>query len=374
LTIARALENLDGSPVSARIAATETAETPRNRSGHLPDTQLVEQLQHGGLDAGQLLADDRPVPQRGQRALQRARPLGQHSGAVTQRRVDRGGDAHTDPGGAPRAEPGASRVDELALPGRVHRLEVPVLAGQRHAQAGQPRRGRHRVGGRTQHGWPGDLQQVAQLLLARAGLGDQTGAARAQMTQPRPPGAGLLGQVAVQLPGQPGDEHRVLVVVLPACVVLGLTGPGHHQRLHAHQRHTPAGGQLLQDHPPVAGGLARHRDPGEPGRQRRTSRPLQQVAQLPWRAPRPPPRQHTRVVIGQRGSLPRLRQIDPEDRMIARQYRPQRCQPGVPVRISPSHAVATLTHRRPPCVVGTPSPSSHREDALVINPTATGHY
>ena len=254
---------------------------------------------------------------------------------------------------APQA-PSLARAASMkaSWPSGMHRSQVAVTAVQRHRKTRQPRRGLQRLSGRRQHRRPGDLQQVPQLLTARAGGLDQPGAAGAEVTQPRPRRISLLGQVAVQLGRQPGDEHRVLVIVLAPGVVLGLPGPGHHQRLHAHQRDAPSGGQLGDHHPPVTRRLARHRDPRKARRQRRAQRPLQQLIQLPRRAPGPPPRQHPRIMIGQGSRLPRLGQINTQDRVIRRQHRPQRRQPGVTVAITPRQAVVTLTHGRPPCVLG----------------------
>ncbi len=62
--------------------------------------------------------------------------------------------------------------------------------------------------------------------------------------QPAPGLIGRLWQVAAQLRGQPGDQHRVLVPVLAGGQVFGPPGPRAHQRLHAHKRHAAPGGQL----------------------------------------------------------------------------------------------------------------------------------
>ena len=58
-------------------------------------------------------------------------------------------------------------------------------------------------------------RQVPHLLHPGCLLGDQPGPARSQVPQPRPGLIGRLGQVTAQLPGQPGDQDRVLASVLP---------------------------------------------------------------------------------------------------------------------------------------------------------------
>jgi hypothetical protein len=96
----------------------------------------------------------------------------------------------------------------------VHRGQVTVTASQRHRQARQPRGRPQRINGRLQHDRPGNLQQVTQLLDARGAGLDQPGPAGAEVTQPRPGRTGLLGQVAVQLGHQAGDQHGVPVIAL----------------------------------------------------------------------------------------------------------------------------------------------------------------
>ena len=112
-------------------------------------------------------------------------------------------------------------------------------------------------------------RQVPHLLHLAAGLGDQLLPPGAQVPQPRPGLIDGLGHVAAQLRGQPGDQHRVLVVGLVEGQVLGPPRPRRHQRLHAHERHLAVGGQLAQHPPPVPGRLARHRHP-RPARRRGT--------------------------------------------------------------------------------------------------------
>jgi hypothetical protein len=172
------------------------------------------------------------------------------------------------------------------------------------------------------------------------------------VTQPRPGRTGLLGQVAVQLGHQAGDQHGVPVIALAPGIVLALPGPRGHQRLHTHHRHAPLRGQLADHHPPVPSRLARHRDPRKARRARLAQRPFQQFTQLPRRAAGPPPRDHPRIMIGQDSRLPRLGKIDAQDRMITRNHRPQRRQPGVTVAVTPRQAIVTLIHGRPPRVLG----------------------
>ena len=71
------------------------------------------------------------------------------------------------------------------------------------------------------------------------------------------------GHVAAQLGGQPGDEHRVLLIGLVVRQVLGPPRPRGHHRLHADERHRPVGGELPEHPPPVPGRLAGHRHAGE---------------------------------------------------------------------------------------------------------------
>src|SRR4029453_9587254 len=68
---------------------------------------------------------------------------------------------------------------------------------------------RHLQGGR-----PATLQQVPQPLLGGSGQGELLDPPGAKGPKPRPGGGGPLGQVAVQLGREPGDQQRILSSLL----------------------------------------------------------------------------------------------------------------------------------------------------------------
>ncbi len=131
-----------------------------------------------------------------------------------------------------------------------------------------------------------------------------------------------IGQVAAQLRGEAGDQHRVLVIGLVEGQVLGPPRPRAHQRLHTHERHTAVSRQLADHPPPVPGRLGRDGHAGEAGRGRALAGPLQRRTQLPGAPPERPPRQHPRLMISHHHHLLGISQIDPGDRVTQR-HRPR---------------------------------------------------
>jgi len=153
--------------------------------------------------------------------------------------------------------------------------QVPRAPVQHHRQRRAPGHRPERAPRRGQHGGPGAVGQVPDLVHRRRRPGRQLAAAAPQVAQPRPDRAGPLRLITAQLARQPRDQHRVLRVRLVPGQVLALPRPVDQQRLHAHQRQPPPGRQLIQDPPPVPGRLARHRH-------RRKTPP-----RLPWPPPSP---------------------------------------------------------------------------------------
>ncbi len=177
------------------------------------------------------------------------------------------------------------------------------------------------------------------------------------MPQSSPILIGWLGQVAAQLRGEPGDQHRILVIGLVERQVFGPPRPGAHQRLHAHKRHAALGGQLSHHPPPVTGRLHHDRHPGEPRRCGTRGSPVQRHPQFPGPPPERPPRQHPRLMIGDHDHLLTVSQIDAGDCIAQRHRFTQPGQPGVAVAITPGNT-ATVRHGRPPPARGIPSPNS----------------
>jgi len=84
--------------------------------------------------------------------------------------------------------------------------------------------GLERLLGGGDGGGPHALEQVPDLLDAGDVLIEELLAAHTEMTQPAPGLIDRFGQVAAQLRGQSGDQHRVLVVGLVGGQVLALAG------------------------------------------------------------------------------------------------------------------------------------------------------
>jgi hypothetical protein len=164
--------------------------------------------------------------------------------------------------------------------------------------------------GGVQGGGPHTLEQGAHLLHLAAHVDDELVAAGTQVPQPAPGLVGRLGEVAAQLRGQSGDQHRVLLVGLVEGQVFAAPGPGGQRRLHAHERHRPFRRELSEDPPPVTGRLARHRRPGEPLPGGSLTGPVQRGTQIPGAAPERATCQHPRVVITDHDHLLVVGQVD----------------------------------------------------------------
>lgn len=106
---------------------------------------------------------------------------------------------------------------------------------------------------------------------AATGLDDQRGATGPEMPQPGPGRVGPFGQVAAQLCHQPGNDHRIGLVVLVTREVLTLPRPVDQQRLHAHQSHSQPRGDLVQHPPAVPGRFTGHHHRAEAGAAARES-------------------------------------------------------------------------------------------------------
>ena len=213
--------------------------------------------------------------------------------------------------------------------------EVAAVPGHDHVHRRKPGAGLERLLGGGDGGRPDALEQVADLLDARDVLIEELLAAHSEVAQSAPRLVDGFGQVAAQLRGQPGDQHRVLVVGLVGGQVLALAGPGGQHRLHADERHSPLGSQLAQHPPPVPSGFAGHRDPGIAGPGAALGNPVQRGTEIPGLAPERAPRQHLGVVIGHHHHLLAFGQIDPDDRVRHRDRCPQLREPRVPVAVTP---------------------------------------
>ena len=113
-------------------------------------------------------------------------------------------------------------------------------------------------------------------------------------------------------------------------------------------------GRVRQPHqrlPPVPGRLARHRQPGEPGPGSLTRRPFQQAAQLVRLRLNDLAGQHPPLMINQHRSLLILTQVRRQHRPVPPHHPPHRGDPPVPVPVPPRQP-ATLSHERPPAVLG----------------------
>ena len=193
------------------------------------------------------------------------------------------------------------------------------------------------------------------------GLGDQLLAAGPQVPQPTPGLVDRLRDVAAQLRGQPGDQHRVLVVGLVERQVLAAPRPRRLHRLHTHERHPTLRRQLANNPPPVPGRLARHRHPGPTLRRGPVGGPVQRPPQVPRAAGECPPRQHLRVVVGDDDHLLLVGQVDPHDRVLDRDELAQPRQSSVAVAVASRHA-ASVAHERPPPAMGHQALQAHQED------------
>ena len=333
-----------GSPVSARIVAAPTADSPGDGGDQLGEPEGVEHAEHPDVDLGDLGAARGEVGQGERHPFQGAgalpgdpdRGVGGVGGRVEHRAHDRG-----VPAGV--AQLGADRGREVVPPGPAEHAQLTggADAVQRDSDRGQPARRVQRLGGGVQHRRPGALEQVADLLAGRPGGGDQPGPSRPEVPQPRPGRVGPLGQVAAQLTHQPGDDHRVGVVVLVAGEVLGLPRPGHQQRLHAHQCHPVLRGDPVEHPPPVPGRLTRHHHRGEPGLGRPSQPPADRLGQLPGLAPHRAPGHNTRVRVGHRAHLLVRGQIKRQHRGLPGDDRPQPGQLLVTATITPRQPRAT---------------------------------
>ena len=103
LTTLRAVANRDRSPVSARMTAAPTADTPGNGGDQGGQPEPVEDGDHAGLDLAQASDGRAPVVDQHADPLQRAATLNGHAAAVGEGGEEPVGDPVTDP---LRAEPG----------------------------------------------------------------------------------------------------------------------------------------------------------------------------------------------------------------------------------------------------------------------------
>jgi len=243
---------------------------------------------------------------------------------------------------------------------------VALVAGQHHAHRGPEGHRVQRLGGGVQHGRPGALQQVAQLLAAGTGGGGELDAAGAELPQPGPDLVSTLGQVAAQLTHQPGDHHGVFGVGLGTGEVLAFAGAGDQQRLHAHQVHPQPVAQLSDDPPAVPGRLAAHHDAGKAVLDRDPSSPAQRLLQLPGVTAHTAAGEHPRVMVTQRQRLLGVGQVDGQDRPVVAHHPAQPDQSGVAARVTPRQAV-TLTHGHPPVWLGHQARSPHQGDVPFFN-------
>ena len=243
------------------------------------------------------------------------------------------------PGAAPRTSAVKASSPIAASLRRVR------AAPRRHQLQGrQPGHGLQRLGACLGHRRPGDGQEIPDPLRRRGRRRDQLRPAPAQMPQMRPRLIQLLRQVAVQLDGQPGDQHAIGLIGLMRRVILLLTSNMRNQRLDAHQQQAPLGAQPLHLQPPRPGRLARHRHERKPLRPCLPGRPVQRLTQPERLHPYRLTRQHPHIMIDHRDRLLILRQVNPDHRAITRQHRPQPLPPRVPPPVPPGHA-ATLAHR-----------------------------
>ena len=194
------------------------------------------------------------------RAFQGAGAVRGDPGGIGQRGEHGPDDPQARPDPAPPGQLPPHRRGEPVQAQPPYPAQVPGAPVQHYRQRRAPGHRPERAPRRGQHRRPRAFQQIPDLVHRRRRAGGQLAAARPQVTQPRPYRIRALGLVTAQLAGQPRDQHGVLGVGLVPGQVLALAGPVDQQRLHAHQRQAPPGGELIQHPPPVPGRLARHRD------------------------------------------------------------------------------------------------------------------
>ena len=185
------------------------------------------------------------------------------------------------------------------------------------------------------------------------------------MPQPRPRLIGRLGDIAAQLRGEPGDQHRVFLAGLIAGQVLGPPRPRGDHRLHAHERHRTVRSQLPQHPPPVPGRLARHRHPRPPSRRGAASGPVQRRPKIPGAAPERPPCDDPRIV-GHHDHLLAAGQVDPGDRVRHSHQGAKPLQARIAITVTSRHAT-TVTHERPPAAWDTKPESASGGRSDVTN-------
>jgi hypothetical protein len=289
--------------------------------------------------------------------LEHRRPMRRHPGRVGQGREQ----APHDPQARPhptttrhlRADSTLEpRQPEPAGPSQVTTVVTTTTTPTPHhdSHRGDPGSRAKRPLGNLERGRPHALEQVPQRVDAGHVLLEQLLPAGAEVPQPSPGRVVLidrLGQVAAQLPGQPGDQHGVLVIGLVRREVLGLARPGRGRRLHAHERHPALGRELSRGGRSGArrGTSGRHwtgpltgpAGRASPGRPSHVSRP----GTGGWCC------QHPRVVVGHDQHLLAVGQVDPDDRARDRDRLPQPAQPRVAVPIT-ARNTTTVRHERPP--------------------------
>ena len=239
-----------------------------------------------------------PVAQQQTDPLQSAWAVRGHAGAVGQRREQQSDDPQewsllAASGDLP---PDCRLQSGQAQPARSG--QVPTITAKHDTHGRCPGRGPEWLPRGGQRRRPPALQQRRHLLDLTAGLHQQLLTTCAQMPQPAPCLIDRLGNVAAQLPGQPGDDHGIFLVGLVEGQVLATTRPRHQHRLDTHERHPSFGGQLTQHPPAMTGRFAGHRDVREALRRRLLARPVQRRPQVPRPAPkrltRPTPSNHDR--------------------------------------------------------------------------------
>jgi hypothetical protein len=245
-----------------------------------------------------------------------AAPVREHPGRVGQRGEQGAQDPQRRLLAATLEDLAADRAFEPGQPEPAGAGQVAAVTAADHGHRRRPRRRPERVPSGVQRRRPHALQQGADLLHLGDHVDDQLLAAHAEVPQPTPGLVDRLRDVAAQLPGQPGDQHRVLVVGLVEGQVLAAPRPRGLQGLHTHERHPPVGGQLAEHPPPVPGRLARHRHPSKAFGGGPTGGPVQRLAEIPGPALERAPCQHPRVVVAHDDHLLLVGQVDPDDRVL----------------------------------------------------------
>ena len=292
--------------------------------------------------------------------LERRRPVREHPGRVGQRGEQAcgrsAGTARPAPAGdlarAPPARTGPARAGGCGPGPRRHGRTTTVIAA---TQVGD-RNGCFAV---VQRGRPHALEQVADLLHAARRARSSSCSRRAPRCRSRPHGLiDRLGQVAAQLRGQPGDQHRVLVVGLVDGQVLGSAAPT--TSAPAARTRTTSPGPRRAGPAPATGARSAHTPPS----------PRRTLPRRPGRRPSPTRRRDPTPCTGtsaapapsSRGRSPRPSACDRpgrsrRSRSSTGTSRPQPRQPRVAVPIPTGHTT-TVGHERPPSCDGTPSPTS----------------